>query len=190
MINFIVLISVHDYSTNCEMSQEEHFVFDRKFRFDFVNPLRNFVMKRRITVIPICVCSRPICTQFCFWTLCASCGIVLAEPQDREETAMEKNTETLMRILTECAPDPSARRAMRQVVRLQESLTLQLTARQRMLLDREREATVALAAAEEEEMCVKAFLLGARTALRLVGAEPFSESEDDRLLNALASSTR
>jgi len=103
---------------------------------------------------------------------------------------MEKNTETLMRILAECAPDPSARKAMRQVVRLQDSLTLQLTARQRMLLDREREATVALAAAKEEEMCVKAFLLGARTALRLVGAEPFEEIEDDRLLNALASLTR
>ena len=103
---------------------------------------------------------------------------------------METNKEALMRILTECPPKRKVREAMRHVACLQERLSDGLTPGQRRLFEEEQEATVALAAAEEEEMCVKAFLLGARTALRLVGAEPFEESEDDRLLNALASLTR
>ena len=61
---------------------------------------------------------------------------------------------------------------------------------QRRLFEEEQEATVALAVVEEEEMCLKAFLLGARTAFQSVGAEAIGESEDDRLLQALASLTR
>ena len=79
---------------------------------------------------------------------------------------------------------------MRRVVQAEERLTALLTVEQRELFEEVQEAAVALTAAEEEEMCVKAFLLGARTVLQWVGAEAFGESEDDRLMHALASLTR
>ncbi len=103
---------------------------------------------------------------------------------------METNKEALMRILTECPPECTVREAMRHVACLQERLSDGLTPGQRRLFEEEQEATVALAVVEEEEMCVKAFLLGAKTALHLVGAEAIGESEDDRLMQAPASLTR
>ena len=103
---------------------------------------------------------------------------------------MKTNREALMRILTECPPERKVREAMRHAARLQERLSDELTPGQRRLFEEEQEAVVELAAAEEEEMCVKAFLLGIRTAFQSVGAESFGESEDDRLLNTLASLTR
>ena len=114
----------------------------------------------------------------------------MAEPQEREETVMETNKEALMRILTECPPERKVREAMRHVACLQERLSDGLTPGQRRLFEEEQEAVVTLAATEEEEMCVKAFLLGARTAFQSVGAEAIGESEDDRLMQALASLTR
>ena len=95
-----------------------------------------------------------------------------------------------MRILRECPPERKVMEAMRHVACLQVRLSDGMTPGQRRLFEEEQEATVALAVVEEEEMCVKAFLLGIRTAFQSVGAESFGESEDDRLLNTLASLTR
>ena len=69
----------------------------------------------------------------------------------------------LVKLLTEDETCPRTREAMRRVMQAEERLTVLLTVEQQEPFEEVQEAAVALAASEEEEMCVKAFLPGVRT---------------------------